>query len=382
MMASLCFGFFALALWYIYDGYLRTLKVCHTRRIDTSESASDVSEAPVVTLLVTAYNEADQIRDRIDNLLAQDYPHDRLDVLVASDGSTDGTDQIVLECADPRVRLYRSGSQLGKTATQNQAIPLARGEIIVFSDADTRFDRSFVRRIAAAFADPGVGGADGHLLFIAQAGNDVSQSQGFYWRYELKLREAESRLGIMAVASGACIAVRRVLFRAMDPAIGEDCIVPLDVVAQGYRMVHVSDALAYDHMDNAPDREFGSRVRMTLRNWQGTWSRPELLNPLRHSGIAWALWSHKVLRWLSPFFLLGLIVSANAWALAGAFAGMAAASAVNGFLLLALVGWGTSNSNVRVPLAGTAYSFLLANAGFFVGVIRAMSGHSIHVYRN
>ena len=348
MMASLCFGFFALALWYIYDGYLRTLKVCHTRRIDTSESASDVSEAPVVTLLVTAYNEADQIRDRIDNLLAQDYPHDRLDVLVASDGSTDGTDQIVLECADPRVRLYRSGSQLGKTATQNQAIPLARGEIIVFSDADTRFDRSFVRRIAAAFADPGVGGADGHLLFIAQAGNDVSQSQGFYWRYELKLREAESRLGIMAVASGACIAVRRVLFRAMDPAIGEDCIVPLDVVAQGYRMVHVSDALAYDHMDNAPDREFGSRVRMTLRNWQGTWSRPKLLNRCVIGESPGALWFHKVLRGRSPFFLLGLIVSANAWALAKV-SGMAAASAVNRFLLLALVGWGTSNSNVRVP---------------------------------
>lgn len=382
MTAALICSFFALAIWYIYDGFLRTLKLLQNQKSINQVTNLVKTEAPKVTILVTAYNEEQQIRERIDNLLMQDYPTDHVEILVASDGSTDGTDDIVRRYTDPRVRLYRPAKQLGKTETQNLAVSNASGDIILFTDAATTFDRQFLGNIVKAFADPAVGGADGHLRFIAEDGNTLSQSQGYYWNYELRLREAESQLGILAVASGACLAVRKNLLRRMDPTIGEDCIVPLDIVAQGYRMVHVSDAMAYDRMDNAPDREFRTRVRMTLRNWQGTWSRPELLNPFRYRGIAFALWSHKVLRWLSPFFLIGLMISAHAWAYVSPLPGVGMAFAVDGLLLLALLGWATEGLKVRIPLAGTAYSFFLANAGFFVGVIRAMSGHAIRVYRN
>ena len=176
------------------------------------------------------------------------------------------------------------------------------GPVVIFTDAGSRFEPDFIRRIVAVFSDPSVGAADGHLLFTSDNDNQIAQSQGFYWRYELSLREAESRLGILAVASGACLAVRKQVFRRMDLSIGEDCIVPLDVVTQGLRVVHVPEAIAYDAMENDPEREFRTRVRMTLRNWQGTWSRPQLLNPYKYPGYAFALWSHKLFRWLSPFF--------------------------------------------------------------------------------
>jgi len=381
MLVKVVFIFSVLALYAIYDGYLRVLQVLGRLGREAPRQTPGSGNALLVTILITVHNEQATIAGRIANLLDQDYPRERLEILIASDGSTDGTDERVREFQDRGVRLFRAAEQLGKTGTQNLAIRQAKGEIIVFSDADSRFDRSFVSRIAAAFTDSRVGAADGHLLFAVDHASRIGQSQGSYWRYELRVREAESRLGWLAVASGACLAVRRSLFRDMDPSIGEDCIVPLDVVAQGYRVVHVSDAIAYDRIEAEEGREFRVRVRMTLRNWQGTWSRPALLNPLQHPGIAFSLWFHKVLRWLSPAFLIALFVSGNLWLATDGVGGLLAATAVDGLVLLSLIGWWGHRAGLRIPLAGVLYSFALANAAFFVGVTRALSGHTIRVYR-
>ncbi len=383
MMFSVIFIMLTILLWYVFKGYLLVLHLLQwaNRTTEVEKSVSGISSAPFVTVLVTVHNEASGILSRISNLLSQEYPPGFLEILVASDCSTDGTDEAVQSVGHPSVRLFRSPRRLGKTATQNMAILEARGEIMIFTDVDTAFDRFFVENIVAAFKDPAIGAADGHLILAAQDGNQVAQTQGYYWRYELQLREAESQLGILAVSSGATLAVRKSLFREMDPSIGEDCIVPLDVVAQGYRVVHVRDALAYDRMESAPEREFRARVRMTLRNWQGTWSRPELLNPLRNPGIAWALWSHKILRWLTPFFVLGLVLTANLWATQDLASGWFAAALVDSLVLLALIGWWGDRVGIRVPFAGAVFSFMLANAGFLVGVLRAVAGHSIREYR-
>lgn len=374
MTALALFGLGMLA--YLYGGYVLILKlIAHMRSGNATDARPDAA-MPCLTVLVTVFNEAGKIRDRIRNIQLCDYPNDNVEILVASDGSSDGTDAIVAELAaeDSRIRLFRPTERKGKTDTQNQAIATAKGEVILFTDADTRFDTDFLREMAKEFADPQVGGADGHLLFLTESADGISRSQGFYWRQELQIRQLESRLGILAVASGACMAIRRELFRPMQATVGEDCLIPLDVVAQGFRMVHVSTALAFDRMEHAPEKEFRTRVRMTLRNWQGTWSYPRLLNPFRNPGIAFALWSHKVLRWLSPVFLL-------MWLAASLFMLLEQASPIGLpgaiFLLAALAG------AIRLPLPGVAaaYSFCLANAGFLVGVAKAVLGTRITAYR-
>jgi cellulose synthase/poly-beta-1,6-N-acetylglucosamine synthase-like glycosyltransferase len=372
---------FLLVLVYIYFGYLQILKLlARFGKPEKSVLRPETTLPRKITVLLTVHNEEAVVLERIDNLLTQNYPPEFFEVLVASDGSTDQTDVLVSGVTDPRVRLFSPGMQRGKTATQNLALQTAEGELVVFTDAASRFDRDFLQNINKAFGDDAVGAADGHLLFDAQEENPLAQSQGYYWRYELALRSMESRMGILSVASGACLAVRKKLIREMNPAIGEDCIIPLDVVAQGYRVVHVPDAQAHDQMADAPEQEFRARVRMTLRNWQGTWSRPELLNVFRHPGFAFSLWSHKILRWLSPFFLMGLLVCSNWWAMNGG-AGWMAAAAMNSFVALALAGWLSGRAGVRIPLAATAYSFMLVNAGFMLGVIRAVSGNSIFTYK-
>jgi cellulose synthase/poly-beta-1,6-N-acetylglucosamine synthase-like glycosyltransferase len=378
-IASLCAfvgGF--LFLIYIYWGYGAVLRlvVSRERRCDRSP-ASD--ELPRITVLLTVHNEEGNILARLGNLAEQDYPADRFDIAVCSDGSTDGTEALAEAFEAPcRISVIRS-SRLGKSAAQTAAMPQVRGDIVVLTDAEARFDREFLRATARAFANPDVGCATAHVAFAERAGG-VAANQGRYWAYELALREMECRLGILAVASGQAMAFRRDLFRPLPNFVGDDCVIPLDVVERGYRVVHCRDALAYDVMENEASREFRTRVRMTLRNWIGTWRYPALLNPFRNPGYAFALWSHKLLRWvgwvgivLMFFGSIGMLISATAVPLALLF-GLG--------LLVGAAGGVAESCNIKLPVANTVYSFLLANTAFMIGVVRAMAGHQIVAYRS
>jgi cellulose synthase/poly-beta-1,6-N-acetylglucosamine synthase-like glycosyltransferase len=366
-------------LYYIYDGYLRLLRLLPAfHHSENSSNTYDIS--PKVTVLVTVFNAEGVISDRIRNILDSDYQADKIEIIVASDGSDDRTDEIINTFGGERVRLFRPNKRIGKTDTQNRAIAWAKGEIVIFTDADTRFERTFLRRITSPFSDPQVGGVDGHLFFIKEERSGISKSQGFYWDYELKLRQLESRIGILAVASGACLAIRRDLFHPMGAEYGEDCIVPLDIVLQGYKIIHASDAIAFDQMEHKTEKEFQTRVRMTIRNLQGTFSKGLLLNPLRAPGYALALWSHKILRWFSPIFLILLTISSIYLIDRSNF------FYFSSFLMLffyasAFLGWIAERRGWRIPLANLVFSFVLANLGFLVGIIKAICGHRITAYR-
>lgn len=375
-------------LWWVYDGYGRFLSIlaalrAFRRRGDGSARLQDDDNTPPdVTVLLTVHNEASVIQRRLDNILHCEYPRERLAIVVASDGSTDATNQLVRTFPDSRVRLFESPG-LGKTATQNAALLTIQSEIVVFTDADIEFAPQFLSAITRPFADSRVGAVDGRLMYRSAASDGLQAGQGYYWNYELKLRHLESQLGILAVVAGACFAVRRSLFRVMDPAIGEDCIVPLDIAVQNRRVLHEPRAVAFDQFDPDSSVTLRRRVRMTLRNWQGTWTRSQLLNPLRHPGYAFALWSHKLLRWLSPVFLATSTI--GALLLAFTSPGAATLGLCLPFALLFLLagcGWLFNGRGPRLPAAGTAYGFLLANAAFLIGITRAITGQRVHSYRN
>jgi cellulose synthase/poly-beta-1,6-N-acetylglucosamine synthase-like glycosyltransferase len=374
------------ALYWIYDGYVRCLQFAALlRRMVPRRPAGDGTPEPRypdMTVLLTVHNEAAVIERRLRNLLQCEYPADRLRILVASDGSTDATNQLVQQFPDDRVTLFESPG-LGKTGTQNAALKRVNADVVVFTDADIEFDRLFLDRVALQFCDPGVGAVDGRLLYGINPSDATNGSQGRYWNYELKIRKLESELGWLAVVAGACFAVRRELIQPMESSIGEDCIVPLDVVQQGYRVVHDDQALAYDEFEEGNGITLRRRIRQTLRNWQGTWSRPALLNPLRHPCYAFALWSHKLLRWLSPVFLL-IAMGSCGWLLATVpnIVSVAASLPYVGLTLLASLSVPATRLGWNIPGTHFAFSFLLANVAFLIGVLRATFGARIHAYKN
>jgi len=373
-----------LTLCWIYGGYggfLQLLCALSRSRLTRLDTPSE-HEWPTVTVLLTVHNEARIIQQRLNNLLALDYPADRLQIVVASDGSTDTTCSLVRSMNEPRIRLLEYAG-LGKTAAQNAALQEISTEIIVFTDADILFNPGWMKQVVQHFQAPEVGAVDGRLCYGSPAVAQVQASQGRYWLYEMKLRRLESRLGILAVLSGAGFALRRSAFVPMDPAIGEDCIVPLDVVSQGLLVVHEPEAVHFDEFETDTGITMRRRVRMTLRNWQGTWQRSRLLNPLRHPGYAFALWSHKILRWLSPVFLLAATVASAGLLLlqvtiprlllAGPYAALFLAAA---FHIL------FERRRRLLPGTGAAYSFVLANTAFIIGVAKALAGWQIRAYRN
>lgn len=388
-MAWIALTVSTLALYWIYDGYGRFLQLLVSLKTAVTgplaERANPVGETggcPEMTVLLTVHNEEAVVAQRIANLLNCSYPADRLSIVIASDGSTDRTNEIVGSYPDNRVRLFESPG-LGKTGTQNEALKTINSDIVVFTDADIVFDSEFLMRVAGQFGDSRVGAVDGRLLYAANADDTTNASQGFYWNYEMKVRRLESQLGWLAVVAGACFAVRRELLQPMDASIGEDCIVPLDVVQQGYLVVHDPAAKAFDEFEEGHGITLRRRIRQTLRNWQGTWSRPALLNPVRHPWYALALWSHKLLRWLSPVFLL-VALSCSCWLLItvpNAFS-VAASVVYLGLFGAAGLGWIAAALGKRIPGTGAAFSFVLANTAFLVGVVRATLGRRVHSYKN
>jgi cellulose synthase/poly-beta-1,6-N-acetylglucosamine synthase-like glycosyltransferase len=367
------------ALFYVYCGYGWLLGALKRLGLGAPLALGE-GPAPDVTVLVTAHNEEAEIAGRIDDLLAQRYPRDRLEIVVATDGTTDRTEAIVgaMVARGAPVRLLRSPGRLGKSGTQNRAIPQARGEIVVLTDAATRFAPDFVAEIVKPFGDRRVGCTTGQVRLVDRPGA-VARGQGYYWRYEMKLRTLESDLGVLAVTSGQAMAFRRALFQPIPPHVGDDCIIPLDMAQAGHRVVHWPPAVAYDTFEHDLGRELRSRIRMTMRNLAGTWLRPRLLDPLRSPGYALALWSHKILRWLGSLFLLALVAGGLCLAFSPRL--RVVSLAVAAFCLLAPVGWYSHRRGWGWGPAETVFSFFLANAAFLLGTVRAMAGARIVAYR-
>lgn len=294
------------AVLYTWLGYPAILVLM--ARLVGKEQRSQDGELPSVTFLITVHNGKKIIAKKLDNTLGLDYPRDKLQILVASDGSHDGTDDAVRLFSDQGVEIFSLSQQAGKSATQNAAILHAsRGEIIVFSNADTMCPPRFLRHLVRPFSDTRCGVVGGHIRWVSERDSSITVGSGFYWALEIALWRRESALGVMCWAPGAGMAVRRSLFRPVPPEYGEDCIVPLDVVEQGFRVVFAPDAEFFEPRIATVAEEFHARVRMTLRSFGGTLSKQALLNPIHHPLLVWAIASHKLLRWLTPYFLLALL---------------------------------------------------------------------------
>ena len=363
------------ALLYTYLGYPLTLWRLSRRRQFSSTPAS--SEPPTVSVIIAAYNEEKEIQERITNVFSSDYPLDRIEVIIASDGSTDRTAEQARSLKDSRVVVLDFPQNRGRAMVHNDGAATATGEILVFSDAQSRFSPTFLRNITAPFSDPKVGCVTGVLEFINRVSTSLGESRGMYWTFEYLLRDLSSRAGLLAVASGACMAVRRELFRPFTaPTDDVDFITPIDVVTQGRRVVHRNDAVTQELMFVQPRAELRSRIRMTSRNWIGTWRRLRSCSVWKYPWLWWCLVSHKFLRWLTPLFLLGVFVgSVLGWS------NPVLRTAC--YVQIFLYGWAAFGLLLprSVPAwFGAPTSFCVANAGFAIGVLSALFGRAKATY--
>lgn len=269
---------------------------------------------PSVTLLITAYNEARGIARKLEESLALDYPRDKLEIIVASDGSTDGTDDIVKEFAGRGVKLVRVAGRVGKTATQNEGVRAATGEVVVFSDATTRYEPDAIRKLVRNYADPTVGAVSGRYEYYNPSGAPLGLGTILFWKYENAIKSLQTRIATITGCCGCIYSVRRELYVPLPAAIISDLVQPLKILEQGARIVFEREAVAYEETTERAKEEFSMRVRVISRGMQGLWYMRSLLNPARFPFVAFQLIGHKVLRWLVPVLALVALV-ANAFLL-------------------------------------------------------------------
>jgi cellulose synthase/poly-beta-1,6-N-acetylglucosamine synthase-like glycosyltransferase len=270
--------------------------------------AGDVADLPAVSLLIAAYNEEAVIEDRLRNALAMDYPADKLQIVVSSDGSTDRTTEIVRRHAVGRVRLLDYAHRRGKAAVLNASVPELEGEIVLFSDANTEVDAGAVWKLVRWFGDPRVGVVCGRLVLTDPGtGKNVDS---LYWKYETFLKECEGRLGALLGANGGIYAIRKAVYTPIpEGTILDDFAIPLVArLRTGCTIVYDSEAVAREETPPALGSEFVRRSRIGAGGFQSLGLLWGLLHP-RWGWTALAFASHKILRWICPFFLLGMLAS-------------------------------------------------------------------------
>lgn len=264
---------------------------------------------PTVTVLIPAYNEADCIATTLNRLIEQDYPRERLQIVVVSDASDDGTDEIVQRHADFNVELIRVESRGGKANALNVAVPQTRGEIIVFCDANAQFAQDAVRNLVRNFADGTVGYVTGQLTLVSPGESLSGGGSAAYVRYEGIVRVAETRVASIIGVNGGVDAIRRSLYSDVPRELITDLVLPLRVIASGYRVIYDPSVRSTEVANSQLRSEFRMRVRVALRAWQGLAHMKRLLNPLHYPVTAFCLLSHKVLRYVGFVFLLSAAVA-------------------------------------------------------------------------
>ncbi|AJE22968.1 glycosyltransferase [Azotobacter chroococcum] len=299
----LCLPLFA------YLGYPALLALCALFRRPAPAGAPQ--ELPRVSVIVAAYNEERNIVAKLRSLLDDDYPRERRQIIVASDGSSDATVTLARRVAQLRpwddirvLDLPRSG----KAGALNNAVAVADGEILVFSDADTLWTCHTLRPLVAPFADPRVGATIGNVA-IPAAGKALAIGDRLYRPYESWLRRLESRTGCLASADGGLQALRRSLFQTVPADVTDDFFLSTCAPVAGQRIVFAEAARVLDVGVESADNQFRRRRRITTRGLRSLARRRELLDPRRHGLLALGLFTHKLVRRLAPVLLIPLLLS-------------------------------------------------------------------------
>ena len=346
----------------IYPLSLMLLSAVNKRYVLKDRSAEPKRE---ISILISAYNEERMIGKRIAELLAIDYSP--FEIIVGIDGATDRTYEILKQFNDTRLRVFPFDENRGKVWVLNDICKQARGEILIFSDANTQLHKDSLKKLERHFSDPRVGGVCGRLELDPTEGARASALESEYWGIESRIKRLEGDMGMTLGANGAIYAIRRELFVpfATGSRIADDFILPLRIIEKGYYFVYESEALAYEQSGDVRI-EFNRKVRIGAAIVATLKASGALLNPLR-GFVAYAFWSHKVLRWLVPYLLI-VIILANVPLMQNSPFFLVTAVLQGVFYIGAVIGILGLLLGIQIPILSYLGYFVAANAALIVGL--------------
>jgi len=348
---------------YAYFGYPLVLILLSKKKRKKDTDWSGSTFEPAVSLIIPVYNEERVIDEKIRNTMSLEYPKDKLEILIASDASTDRTKEIVEKYEKMGVRFLEQSERRGKAGALNLGLKEAKHEIVIFSDASILLDKEALRNILNQFADEEIGCVSGEDYIPGEGG------EGFYGRYELLLRNLESRVGSIVGASGCFYAQKRSLCDPFPEGMAPDFYSVLETVEKGYRAVTEPEATGVMKSVGDLQSEFQRKVRTFLRGITTLLHFKHLLNPFKYGIFSLQLISHKLMRWSTGVFLIFLLLS-NLFLVSSKFYFTFLLLQV-AFYVLAFIGWlGMS----RPFLFKVPFFFSMVNLSALVAWFKYLSG--------
>lgn len=379
MIVKTIFWMSLIILMYVWCGFLLVLLIISFAQRKRIKQLDDYE--PTVSIVVCAYNEEKNILQKIENCLSLDYPHEKMEIIIVSDGSTDKTNALLEKYHHPLVRVIFMPERVGKSACQNRAAQEARNEVLFFTDATTKHPPDALRKLIRYLAEPNVGCVSGRPVF-KQDTTMTSFGLGVREQYEFLLRKKLSETQTLFGAQDCMYVIPKKIFVPTRADLDSGFVGPLQLLAQGYRTVYAFDALAFieRRAPNLSD-EFARRCRMVLRGLRGLIHMRKLLNPFRYGFVAVALISSRLLRWISPIFLLVLFFS-NLFLLdQGIFYRLMLIGQAL-FYSAALIGyWNEREGKSRGKLFSIPFYFCMLMCAATVAIIKLCKGETYQVWQ-
>ena len=321
-------------------------------------------QAPSASLLFCAYNEAAAMPDKLANLAMLRQRHPDLEFLAFDDGSSDGTGDLIAGAG--HVTLLRGPGRSGKAHGMKQLAASARGEVLIFTDANVLLDPDAIDRLLARYADPAVGGVLGSLHYVGANESATASVGSLYWRLEERLKDEESRTGNVLGADGSIFSIRRSLYPEFPESVLDDLTVSMAVVFAGRRLIKAQDVIARERLVTARGDEYRRKVRIAARAWHThRYLRPQLRRMAAIDRFKYA--SRKIVRWFGGAFILtgALAAAILAWRLSP---------------LLLVIGVAVVAFRARRGPLAALVDMLIAYAATLQGVTKAMRGRTVTIW--
>lgn len=382
MILITLFWLFLLVIFYTYIGYpiILIIAVGLKPKRAGKQGNQQVAFEPEVCLFVTAYNEKDFVRQKVENSLQLDYPKEKIQYLWVTDGSDDGTPEILKEYKHNQV--YHLPERNGKMHAMNRGMKFVKTPFVIFSDTNTLLNRDAIRNIVSCFVDDHVGCVAGEKRILEQEADMApAAGEGLYWKYESWVKSMDAELNSAVGAVGELFSIRTSLFEEVEPdTILDDFIISLRIARKGYKIEYAPDAFAEEAASLNVKEEMKRKIRIAAGGMQSLFRLMPLLNPFRYGILSWQFFSHKVLRWtLAPVSLFLLFITNGFIVFRNGFPGSFDFYSLFFLLqlmcyLMAFVGWFIENRKLKLKLLFAPYYFVLINFAAILGIFRYLNG--------
>lgn len=336
-----------------------------------------------VSVILSVYNEEKVIRDRIQNIAEQEFDFNSLEMIIGSDASNDNTNQIItsLRSKYPWLKFYNFSVRRGKAVVLNDLVEKSKNEILVFTDANSCFQKDAIKKLVEKFSQKEIGGVSGRLILKERNKNSTeSNEERRYWEYETRIKKAEGRCGTLIGANGGIYALRRNMFLKIPANISltDDLYLTLSVLKTGNKFYYAENAIAYEDIAPTFTDEFYRKIRFSATNFQ----------TLRYIGFGlkganilanFCYLSHKILRWFIPVILIFLpVLNLTLYSHSLLFQVTAIIQLL--FIFLAFIGFFFSKIRIRILIFSVPFFFLLTNLAIALGLVNFLRGKQTGIW--